>query len=58
MQILRYKFIKFARLESVYTNKILYEITQYILISNQQFIIIAAGASEDASITNRNMVQD
>ena len=58
MQILRHKFIKFARLESVYTNKILYEITQYILISNQQFIIIAAGASEDASITNRNMVQD
>ena len=60
MQMFRYKFIKFARLENVYTNKILYQITQYIRICSQQFIIIiiADGAFEDASMTNRNMVQD
>jgi len=58
MQKFRYKFIKFSRLENVYRNNILYQITQYILINIQQFIVIAAGASEDASTTNRNMLQD
>lgn len=58
MQIFRYKFIKFARLENLYTNKTLYQITQYIRICSQQLMIIAACVSEDVSMTSRNMVQD